>query len=54
MFVSYVFDPEPRWQWGFRPVKALSTMATFYGYTYGWYSSKPAGNTEPQVAGKAE
>jgi glycosyltransferase involved in cell wall biosynthesis len=41
MFVSYVFEPEPGWQWGFRPIKALSTMTTFYGYTYGWYSSRP-------------
>jgi hypothetical protein len=35
--VSYVFDPERGWQWGFRPVKALSTLTTFYGYAYGWY-----------------
>ena len=41
MFISYVFEPEPGWRWGFRPVNALSTMATFYGYAYGWYTPAP-------------
>jgi glycosyltransferase involved in cell wall biosynthesis len=52
MFVSYVFEPRPRWQWRFRPVGAFSTMATFYGYTYGWYASRPA-TTRTLLAGKA-
>ena len=24
-------------QFGFRPIKALSTLVALYGYTYGWY-----------------
>ena len=43
VFVSYVFDPVRSLQLGFRPIKALSTLVTLYGYTYGWYSFDPTG-----------
>ena len=36
VFVSYVFEPRPGLQWGVRPIKALSTFATLWGYAYGW------------------
>ena len=38
IFVTYVFDPVRGLQFGFRPIKALSTSVTLYGYTYGWYT----------------
>jgi glycosyltransferase involved in cell wall biosynthesis len=47
MFVSYVFEPTPGLQWGVRPVKALSTFATLWGYAYGWYQF----GARPAVAG---
>jgi glycosyltransferase involved in cell wall biosynthesis len=37
LFFSYYFDPVRHIQIGWRPIKALSTYATLYGYTYGWY-----------------
>jgi cellulose synthase/poly-beta-1,6-N-acetylglucosamine synthase-like glycosyltransferase len=40
MFVSLYFDPKRQVRIGFRPVKALSTYATLYGYVWGWYGAK--------------
>ena len=37
LFVGYYFDPVRHIHIGWRPIKALSTYATLYGYTYGWY-----------------
>ena len=37
LFVSLYFDPTRHIRVGFRPVKALSTYATFYGYCWGWF-----------------
>lgn len=37
LFVSLYFDPERDIRLGFRPLKALSTFATLYGYTWGWF-----------------
>ncbi len=37
LFVAYYFDPVRRWHVGFRPFKAMSTYATLYGYTWGWF-----------------
>ncbi len=36
LFVHVYFDPERSIKVGFRPFKALSTYATFYGYVWGW------------------
>jgi len=36
LFVAYYFDPVRRLRVGWHPIKALSTFATLYGYTYGW------------------
>jgi GT2 family glycosyltransferase len=36
LFVAYYFDPVRRLRVGWHPIKALSTYATLYGYTYGW------------------
>ena len=36
LFVSRYFDPELAWRFGFRPLKALSTYATLYGYSWAW------------------
>lgn len=37
IFVTILFEPERRLSVGFRPIKALSTALTLYGYVYGWY-----------------
>jgi O-antigen/teichoic acid export membrane protein/glycosyltransferase involved in cell wall biosynthesis len=37
LFIGYYFDPIRHVQVGWRPIKALSTYAMLYGYTYGWY-----------------
>jgi len=50
IFVSYVFEPVRGLQFGFRPIKALSTLVTLYGYTYGWYSSEAEQRRKPQSA----
>ncbi len=38
LFISLYFDPKRQWRLGFRPLKALSTYATLYGYTWRWLS----------------
>jgi GT2 family glycosyltransferase len=37
LFVNVSFDPVRHLRFGFQPLKALSTYATLYGYTWGWY-----------------
>lgn len=37
LFVSLYFEPVRHVRLGFRPLKALSTYATLYGYTWGWF-----------------
>jgi cellulose synthase/poly-beta-1,6-N-acetylglucosamine synthase-like glycosyltransferase len=37
VFVNVYFEPVRHLRVGFRPLKALSTLATFYGYVWGWY-----------------
>lgn len=37
LFISLYFDPKRHVRIGFRPLKALSTYATLYGYTWGWF-----------------
>ncbi len=37
LFVHLYFDPVRRVRVGFRPLKALATYATFYGYAWGWF-----------------
>lgn len=37
LFVNLYFDPVRHWGVGFQPLKALSTFATFYGYSWGWF-----------------
>lgn len=37
VFISLYFNPSRHWHIGFRPLKALSTYATLYGYTWGWF-----------------
>lgn len=36
-FVSLYLGPVRHWKVGFRPLKALSTYATLYGYAFGWF-----------------
>ncbi len=36
LFVHFYFDPVRHLRLGFRPLKALSTYATLYGYAWGW------------------
>lgn len=40
LFVAYYFDSARRLRFGWRPLKALATFATLYGYAYGWYRHK--------------
>lgn len=40
IFASPYFDPVRRIRLGFRPIKALSTYATLYGYTWAWYHAR--------------
>ncbi len=40
-FVHIYFDPVRRLEFGFRPLKTLSTYAVMCGYVYGWYHGKP-------------
>lgn len=37
LFLSLYLDPVRQWKVGFRPLKAVSTFATLYGYTWGWF-----------------
>lgn len=37
LFIHYYFDPTRHLRLGFRPLKALSTYATLYGYAWGWW-----------------
>lgn len=37
LFVNLYFEPTPHLRFGFRPLKALSTYATLYGYTWEWF-----------------
>lgn len=37
LFVHLYFEPQRRIEVGFRPLKTLSTFATLYGYTWGWF-----------------
>jgi cellulose synthase/poly-beta-1,6-N-acetylglucosamine synthase-like glycosyltransferase len=37
LFVSFYFDPKRHVRLGFRPLKAISTYATLYGYTRAWF-----------------
>ncbi len=41
LFIHYYFDPIRQLRLGFRPLKALSTYATLYGYAWGWWHFKP-------------
>lgn len=36
LFIGVYFEPTRHVRLGFRPLKALSTYATLYGYTWGW------------------
>lgn len=36
LFVSIYLERSPRLRVGFRPTKAISSYAAFYGYIYGW------------------
>ncbi|MGN6608719.1 MAG: glycosyltransferase family 2 protein [Jatrophihabitans sp.] len=36
LFVHVYFDPDRRFEMGFRPLKTLSTYAVLAGYVYGW------------------
>ena len=42
LFVSRYFTPTPHWRVGFRPLKALSSFATLYGYAWSWFSARAA------------
>jgi GT2 family glycosyltransferase len=37
LFISFYFYPKRHLRVGFRPLKALSTYATLYGYAWGWW-----------------
>ena len=43
LFVHFYFDPTRHLRLGFRPLKALSTYATLYGYAWGWHHSERDG-----------
>jgi GT2 family glycosyltransferase len=40
LFVGLYFDPKRHVRVGFRPLKALSSYATLYGYVWGWYGAQ--------------
>lgn len=40
-FVHLYFDPTRRVEFGFRPLKTLSTYGVLSGYIYGWFFGKP-------------
>lgn len=40
-FVHIYFDPVRRLEFGFRPLKTLSTYSVLCGYVTGWYQDKP-------------
>lgn len=40
-FVHIYFDPVRRLEFGFRPLKTLSTYSVLCGYVTGWYRGKP-------------
>jgi glycosyltransferase involved in cell wall biosynthesis len=42
LFVHFYFEPVRRLEFGFRPLKTLSTYAVLGGYAYGWFSGKPS------------
>ena len=50
IFVTYAFEPVRGLQFGFRPIKALSTLVTLYGYTYGWYRFEAEDCRSPETA----
>lgn len=37
LFVNVYFEPKRQLRVGLRPLKALSTYATLFGYTWGWF-----------------
>lgn len=41
LFIHYYFDPVRRLEFGFRPLKTLSSYAVLCGYAYGWFRVKP-------------
>ncbi len=43
LFVHIYFDPVRHLRFGFLPLKTLSSYATLYGYTFGWYRHRRAG-----------
>jgi hypothetical protein len=50
LFISLYFDPVRHWRIGFRPIKALATYATLYGYTWGWFTDRaPARKPDPDA-----
>jgi glycosyltransferase involved in cell wall biosynthesis len=40
VFVSLYLDPRVRVRVGIRPIKAIATFATLYGYAWGWFRSR--------------
>jgi glycosyltransferase involved in cell wall biosynthesis len=52
LFVHYYFDPVQRLEFGFRPLKTLSTYAVLFGYAYGWFRGKPSTPTTTYLGRK--
>lgn len=52
LFIHPYFDPVRRIEFGFRPLKTLSTYSVLAGYIYGWYRGNPQAKTTTYMGRK--